>query len=300
MSIIEQVESKKRLHEVLGVRVFTPPPKGFHPHKASERELIVHGFPVLPAGAHPKVQEKWKKVLSRSMEWVEPQFALRTDRTHKPRVKVENDTSRNWSGSVAFAAAQDRVTWVAGQWTVPHVVPVGSGNVYCAAWVGIDGDGSSDVLQAGTECDVENGVHQSYLWWEWFPDYEVQIPNIAVVPGDVIYCLICATSDTEASFYLTNQTTRQYTSFSKTAPGTTKLRGNCAEWIVEAPTVGGGQSALAEYGMVYFDQGIAGTKNAALLGPGKGTPITMVNAAGKAISTMEVESDELIECAYQI
>jgi hypothetical protein len=32
-----------------------------------------------------------------------------------------------------------------------------------------------------------------------------------------------------------------------TAPSGTKLVGNCAEWIVEAPTVGGSQSALAEH-----------------------------------------------------
>jgi len=293
-------EAKERIHEALGVRLFTPPPAHFNPLKATDRELLVHGFPGRPdAKAHPKARKEWERIMSRSMKRIEPQFGTRTDRQHGPRSKkVKNDTSTNWSGSVAFAGAGDSVTYVIGQWTVPHVLPPANGDFYCAAWVGIDGDGSPDVLQAGTECDVVGGVHEAYVWWEWYPDYEVQITNFPVTPGDVMYCAICVHSNTEAGFYLTNLTNGTATSFTKTAPAGTSLVGNCAEWIVEAPTVGGGQSALAKYGLVYFDLCLAGTNDAASLNAGHGTPITMVDGGNTQISIPEFESDELIELRY--
>jgi len=299
MEVMVVGESAKMIHEALGVKVFSPPPPEFNPVKATDRELLVHGFPTRPdAKASPKLRKWWDEVFGRPMHWIEPQFALRTDRRHGPRNAVANDKSTNWSGSVVFPPATDPATWIVGQWTVPHVVAPGSGNYYCAAWVGIDGDGSGDVLQAGTESEIVGGSHQTYAWWEWFPEYEVQIPNLAVLPGDVMYAMICVNSKTQASFFLQNATTRAYVAFTKNAPAGTQLVGNSAEWIVEAPTVGGGQSALAGYGMVYFDSCFASTKSGIVLSGGKGTAITMIDGSGKSISQLEVESDEVIELDY--
>lgn len=292
------LEAIQKVHEALGVRLFRPAPQGFEPLRATDRELLVHGYPARPAkDVHPELHDRWLRMMSRPMNVIVPQFALRTDRWHGPRATIANDTSTNWSGSVAFAAAGDSVTWVAGQWTVPDVVSPGSGSFYSSAWVGIDGDGSNDVLQAGTEQEVAGG-HHTYVWWEWYPDYEVQISNFGVSPGDVVYCAICVHSSTEAGFYLTNLTTGTATSFTKTAPSGTALTGNCAEWIVEAPTVGGSQAALVKYGDVYFDECVAGTKKGALLHAGTGTPISMVDSSNKTISTPTFENHELIKLQY--
>ena len=51
---------------------------------------------------------------------------------------------------------------------------------------------------------------------------------------------------------ITNRTTGDSTSLTFNAPSGTSLVGNSAEWIVEAPTVGGQQSSLADYGEVFF------------------------------------------------
>ncbi|MHB8959413.1 MAG: G1 family glutamic endopeptidase [Candidatus Limnocylindrales bacterium] len=294
------IKMHKNVYEALGIRLFTSPQAGFDPLKATDRELLIHGFPGRPdPKRYPEHHKRWVEAMSRPMTRVEPQFGLRTDRRHVPRAAgVDNATSTNWSGTVDFVAAGDSCTWVIGQWTVPHVVPRGNGDFYSSAWVGIDGDGSPDVLQAGTEQDVVGGVHQTYLWWEWFPEYEVQLTNPTVSPGDVIYCAICVHSPTEAGFYLTNLTTGVATSFTKTAPSGTTLVGNCAEWIVEAPTVNGNQSALPAYGLVYFDECVAGTKKGATLHGGQGTPISMVNANNAQISIPEIESDETIELRH--
>jgi hypothetical protein len=190
-----QVETEQRheaaqaIHEALGVRLFKHPPEGFDPLRADERELLVFGYPARPdKDRHPELHETWKRMVSRPLTIIEPQFALRTDKQHGIRNTVANDTSTNWSGAVSFAARGDSATYVIGQWTVPDVVAPGLGSYYCASWVGIDGDGSGDVLQAGTECDIVSfgffTAKQTYVWWEWYPNYEVQIANFHVVHQD--------------------------------------------------------------------------------------------------------------------
>jgi hypothetical protein len=290
------------IHELLGVRLFKPPAKDFNPLKATARELTVHGFPSRPdAKKHPALHAKWEQVFSRPRKHIQPQFGVRTDRRHGPRAhgpKIANDTSTNWSGSVGFAAAGDSASWIEGQWTVPAVIAAGGGDYFSSAWVGIDGDGSNDVLQAGTEHEVVSGTHNTYLWWEWFPNPEVQVTNVPVLSGHVMYCLICATSSTDAMIYLSNITTGDYTSFGVTAPSGTALMGNSAEWIVEAPTVNGGQSALARYGDVYFDECIAGTSQHALLFGGQGNQVFMVDGGGTTISTPTFETDRVVRLQY--
>ncbi|HEY2311472.1 MAG TPA: G1 family glutamic endopeptidase [Gaiellaceae bacterium] len=299
----EQQHAAQAIHDALGVRLFKKPPENFDPLQAEDRELLVFGYPARPdKDKHPELHEMWTRMASRKLTMIEPQFALRTDKQHGIRNTIANDTSTNWSGAVSFAGKGDSATYVIGQWTVPDVVAPGLGSYYCASWVGIDGDGSPDVLQAGTECDVVSfgffTAKQTYVWWEWYPNYEVQIANFPVTSGDVMFCAICVHSDTEAGFYLTNLTTGASTSFTKTAPEGTRLTGNCAEWIVEAPTVNGGQSALARYGDVYFDECIAGTKNDHLLYGGDGDLITMVDSSNHPISVPTKETDELIKIQF--
>ena len=299
----EQQHAAQAIHDALGVRLFKKPPEGFDPLQAEDRELLVFGYPARPdKETHPELHEIWTGMGSRRLTMIEPQFALRTDKQHGIRNTIANDTSTNWSGAVSFAAKGDSATYVIGQWTVPDVVAPGLGSYYCASWVGIDGDGSGDVLQAGTECDVVSfgffTAKQTYVWWEWYPNFEVQIANFPVTSGDVMFCAICVHSNTEAGFYLTNLTTGASTSFTKTAPEGTHLVGNCAEWIVEAPTVNGGQSALARYGDVYFDECIAGTKNDHLLYAGDGDLITMVDSSNHPISVPTRETNELIKIQF--
>jgi hypothetical protein len=88
---------------------------------------------------------------------------------------------------------------VIGEWTVPDVA-ADPGDYYAAEWVGIDGEWSSDVLQAGTETEIVGGVHHTYPWWEWFPEDEVQITNLPVSAGDIMVCYIVAKSATQAFF----------------------------------------------------------------------------------------------------
>ena len=171
----QQRHAAQAIHDALGVRLFKKAPEGFDPLQAEDKELLVYGYPARPdKDKHPELHAMWTRMASRPLTFIEPQFALRTDKQHGIRNTIANDTSTNWSGAVSFAAKGDSATYVIGQWTVPDVVAPGLGSFYCASWVGIDGDGSGDVLQAGTECDVVSfgffTAKQTYVWWEWYPE----------------------------------------------------------------------------------------------------------------------------------
>jgi hypothetical protein len=295
----------------LGVRTFAKPPQSFNPLVADQRELLAYGFPARPDPlAEPQLHAQWRRRASRRYTQIEPVFARNTDKVHGPmrgpsagafdiQAAAANATSTNWSGSVVFAAPGDRFRWIEGEWTVPDPSDPhgGRSSYYSSAWIGIDGWGSPDVLQAGTESSLVNGSKRVYAWWEWYPDFEIAITNFPVSAGDTIYCLICANSTTTASIYLTNDSTDQRVSFNITAPGTTTLQGNCAEWIVETPNVGGSPTVLPDYGVVYFDLGIA-SQQAGLAYADTGTPVTLVNAANTALSTPTLEKQELIKLTY--
>jgi len=199
------------------------------------------------------------------------------------------------------------VTFVSGQWTVPHVVAPKPGNCICATWIGIDGanddpngNDSYDILQAGTTQMIVTllgaPLYLSFAWFEWYPAYPVGITNLPVSPGDIMYCAICVYSPTEAGIHLLNVTRGVLTSFAKTAPKNVQLVGNCAEWIVEDPT--SSNMNLARYADVYFDNCVAGTQNGALLLAGAGSLLNMYDVNGHNISIPQAETDLLIKVQY--
>jgi hypothetical protein len=82
-----------------------------------------------------------------------------------------------------------------------------------------------------------------------------------------------------------------------TAPSGTKLVGNCAAWIVEAPTVGGGQSALADYGEVFFSVCEAVTNGNTTVNGGTQNNINMT-AGGKVISDGNLITATVVQFLY--
>src|SRR5208337_4610060 len=107
------------------------------------------------------------------------------------------ETSDNWSGyAVSGASGMLKVnnSYVYAEWVVPvaqqaYKICTGGWD-YSSQWVGIDGHGSNDVLQAGTETDAycSGGSTSTFYssWYEWFPNAEVRITNLPTNPGDLI------------------------------------------------------------------------------------------------------------------
>ena len=288
------------------VRSFPRPPDGFDPLAASDRELLVHGFPGRPHDSQAGVLgERWREVVSRSKDHIQAEFVS------APKVSdgvsaaaPPNVLKSGWAGSTAQApavshdewgvvTARDPVTWVSGQWTVPDVRAVSDRTAACATWVGIDGArqiDSTDILQVGTTQAVISGQQQTYAWWEWYPNPPHRITNFPVFPGDVVFCLICAPESTGAQVYLTNVTTGKFVSFAITAEGGGwSLAGDTVEWILENPLMGQNSFAdLPRFGAVYFDECVAGTR---------GNRLIFAGAAGSRVDSWIVGGSPAVQLA---
>lgn len=320
----EQAKAVQQIHETLGVRLFTHPPEGFDPVMASDRELLVHGFPARPdAHINPEVYEYWQQLMSRPMTIIQPQFGIKRDWENGLRPAVAPAGGDGWSGSAVqlHTDDEDAFTFVAGQWTVPDIVDPSPGQnavCGCAVWVGIDGynDLSHAILQAGTTQAIYllpcGPVQQTWAWFEWYPHVSLRITNYPVSPGDVMVCVICVRSPTTAIVSMKNLTTGAYTSALRIAPRHGRLVGNTAEWVLESP-VNGDIGPLAKYGEVFFDYCIAGTRNGRLYNGGHGPPpgghgpppgdytaipLSMYDVNDKEISTPEFVTDRLIKIRY--
>jgi Peptidase A4 family/Protein of unknown function (DUF3761) len=283
--------------------------KGVDFLKAINRELVGHGLP--PRPNDPTLLSHWEnlmKGLDRS-GFVEPKFR-RTDRRHGPAIRSGTETEPHWSGGVVFlppnSPAGAKFYVVAGQWTVPNPMPGGADEqlYYCSSWIGIDGDNSADVLQAGVECEARftgsGTAKRIYPWWEWYPENEIEITNLDVSVGNLLVCLISSQNNTTANIVLSNSTNSQWTAFEATAPTGTTLVGNCAEWIVERPSVGGVFTQLANYGSVTFQEAFGGTNlpgSDAVRDPSVGDAINMIGDDGTVVSTATVEQRQ-VNCLF--
>src|SRR5437870_2592314 len=117
-----------RLESVLDrLTPIEPAPKGFHPAKATDEELLRHGLPLKPdADRHPKHHDKWHRTMARPLRPMAPEFKVMEDRIHLPIPPhvTNNATTATWSGGVVTTPpAEETFTTVSATWIVPNVYP---------------------------------------------------------------------------------------------------------------------------------------------------------------------------------
>ena len=232
-------------------------------------------------------------------------------------------TSFNWSGyellrsPLAVSGPQgpirfgltDPYDWVKGTWRVPAVTGETGKTTWSALWVGLDGDGTTDLVQAGTEQNnitltlLFAGVSLSsyYAWTEFLPQQltEHVITNFPVRAGDEIYTEVWmgdAAGDLSLSgvfgrFLIMNLTTGHVAQIS-TPRGSTVVSGREAVWIMERPTVNNSLPDLADYGSatVYYAEArrINSGRHQGYVNylTGSTQADTMTDSAGKILSTV--------------
>jgi hypothetical protein len=287
-----------------GATTIEAPPAGFNPLLASDSELSYYGFAPRPdQSAQPKAYATWAKAMNHSQTRLTPVLE-QTSLFHGPAQLKENTNpsatqsnaalslqpsntyySSNWSGYVDLSGATSYGS-TSFYFTVNDmVVPIAKqsgctgGWAYGSAWNGIDGFNSSDVLQAGFEFDAYcSGTTKSTYysaWYEWYPYGEVRISSLPVVPGDDIFVEVWHSSATQGYAYVVNVSTDQYVEIGFTAPAGTTLKGNSAEWVVEAPTVGGTLATIVDYTEVPFWDSYGYTESNTFYDIGTGAPIDM-------------------------
>ena len=176
---------------------------------------------------------------------------------HKPRIPIEAPpgtshagwTSSNWSG-YALSGGTVAYSSVTGTWTVQRVT-ASHGPTYSSQWVGIDGFNNSNLIQTGTESDFVNGAARYDAWWEILPAAETVIGSITVRPGDTMSASVIKGSGTSWTITIKDNTSGQSFTTTRTYNGPQ----SSAEWIEEAPTVGGRIATLANFGSTVFDPG---------------------------------------------
>jgi hypothetical protein len=158
----------------------------------------------------------------------------------------------NWSG---YGISTKGVTAIHAAWVVPTATaPPATG--YAATWVGIGGQDTDDLIQAGTEQDIEDGVPTYYAWVEALPDDTLGVSQrrLPARPGDLFAVTITNTGGDNWSIMLENRTTNQ-----QLTATTTYTSCKCsAEWIEEVPEFDDGSDpALANFGTVSFTEATA-------------------------------------------
>jgi hypothetical protein len=190
--------------------------------------------------------------------------------------------STNWSG---YADTGLTYTQVQGTWKVP-TVKVQSGNKYASDWVGIGGFSEGTLIQAGTSEQTVGGVITYNAWTEILPASEVPIPGFTVHPGDSMTVTVKKVAGGNKWSITVKDTTAGESSTKSFTYASSKAS---AEWIHEAPTVGGSQSVLALTNNITFT---ADTLNGAtkLAGGGTINEIQMVTQADKPEATPSLVS----------
>ncbi|HVA87534.1 MAG TPA: G1 family glutamic endopeptidase, partial [Candidatus Saccharimonadales bacterium] len=139
-------------------------------------------------------------------------------------------------------------TSVTSIWRVPTVTASAKAT-YSSSWVGIDGFNNRNLIQTGTEQDYYGGSAHYSAWWEILPAAGMVISSLTIHPGDTMSATI-ARNPTGGTWRitLTDRTTGKTFSTVRTYHGT----GSSAEWIQEAPMVGGSVATLAHDSLTTF------------------------------------------------
>jgi Peptidase A4 family len=275
------VSGYSRQSDILSlIRTYRSPPEGFDPRKAVDKELRRHGLPRRPdLEREPHLALLWTRMSARPTTFVEAKLAIDPFRNGRdPRggqgfgygptgwagvvreitqgipttmertSGVQISGMRIGVGPVAWDYTEP-ATMVFAQWVVPEVLDYhpADQNLNIGFWVGLDGWGSDQLLQAGIAANLgtsgffDFGSDLSwYAWIEWwteeFKDPAVQVTNFPVAPGDTVFVLVCAPEPDFGFASMLNVSRGHGTSVGiRARPGITSS-GKTAEWIVEAPT----------------------------------------------------------------
>jgi hypothetical protein len=288
-----------------GATTIDAPPAGFDPITASDEDLQYHGFPPRPnQTTEPKAYATWAKAMKASKTRIVPTLEQTTifhgpskiNKNAPSPTAVESNAalslqpsntlySSNWSGYVDFSGAtsygSSSYYYLVNDMVVPIAQQAGctGGWAWGSEWNGIDGWGSSDVLQAGVEFDAycSGTTRSAYYsaWYEWYPYGEVRIPSLPVTAGTDVFVEVWHTSSTQGYAYIVNENTGKYVDIGFTAYPGYPLKGNSAEWVVEAPTVGGSLATLTDYTMIPFWDAYAYTEASAFYDIATATPVDM-------------------------
>lgn len=251
--------------------------------KASDERLRELGYPNRPDPRRfSQAYKLWLYLVTTPGAYIPAQPVRMLDKRHgpahapvmlnpseAPRLRAPNSSgaidvaSLIWSGYAVTSEQALPFTQVYGVWNVPTVTGTASLDYTASSeWVGIDGFGTPDVIQDGTEQDATlflNWWFESYYaWYEYFPDTERAISGLEVQPGDQISAIAwtdqAADGTPEGSYVIINNSTGQGTFESETEPaGAGYPSATTVEWIMERPSYQTAPGTYTPYPLADYD-----------------------------------------------
>jgi hypothetical protein len=283
------------------ITTYDAPPPDFDPNTADDRTLRKHGIARRP---HPVDEEHlravWDRAFASKPTFIKAEVAIDRELSKRkhPVINahpgIDQFSPSGWAGAVVPVAnlnlnPKEPVLSVYGEWFIPNITPIKnepSTAQTVGFWVGIDGFGNNQVLQAGTAATITGNSVNNWVWTEWFPIPAIAVTNFPIKPGDYITVLVCANQPNHGFCSIMNKTTNQVTSIGIIPPTGFTSIGATAEWIVE-----GISSILPVFSTVVFTNCSAGTKSHSF-NLSKGGVITEITGGGGAnLTTASILSD---------
>lgn len=276
---------------------YDAPPAGFDPNSAQPRVLRKHGIPRRPdAVKEAHLKAIWDSAFASKPTFIKAEVEVDYRLTKRKRPVVVKKTKgkkfspSGWGGVVVPVGftPPEPVVLVYGEWFIPNITPIPNEppqGQTVGFWVGIDGFGNNQVLQAGTAATISGNSVDHWVWTEWYPLPAIRVTNFAIKPGDYITVLVCANQPDHGFCSMMNKTTNQVTTIGILPPSSTTSIGATAEWIVE-----GISSILPVFSTVVFTNCSAGTKNHSFNMNG-GVITEIGGAGGAALTTSSILSD---------
>jgi hypothetical protein len=209
--------------------------------------------------------------------------------------------SVNWSGYVV-TSHKHRITAVSSSFTVPSPgVPTG----FASNWTGIGGFTTPDLIQAGTS-EFFTTTEKYFAWYELLPGASKRLhhcagdPNCTVTAGNQMTVTIRQISS--GQWRITVADSSNGWSWTKKVAYTSSR--SSAEWILEAPTVGGAQSTLPHgLGTSFFGPTSTYTAGSSSHTISQGSPVTVVmdkrNGSREATpSPLALDGESFNVCVY--
>ncbi len=190
-------------------------------------------------------------------------------------------------------------TAISGSWVVPTPTSTSAtADTYDAAWIGIGGVTSSDLIQTGTLDTVSpNGSVTVTGFYELLPNSAQGIVSLAVSPGDSMSASIAQVAAGQWSLTISDNTTGK--SFNKLLSYNSSL--SSAEWIEEDPTQSDGTlMPLDNFGKVSFTGGLTTLNGTSLsIADSNASLITMVDKNQAPVATPSTVSGGSFSVTYQ-
>lgn len=189
-----------------------------------------------------------------------------------------SDTTSNWAGYVSSGGTYTAIT---GSWKVPNVSSDTSSVSADATWIGIGGNTSNDLIQVGTQNEVDSGQVTPGSFYEQLPNASQTVPGVNVQAGDTITASIKEIASGEWNISITDLTNGE--SFSNNVAYNSSA--SSAEWIEEAPSDTTSIIPLDSFGAVTFTNGTTTENgNTVSIAGSQAQAYTMDNTAGQALT----------------